>query len=242
MAGHSKWANIRHRKAAVDAKKNKVLSKHSKILMIIGKTDPNPDTNAALRTAIANAKADNVPNDNIKRILKKLSGEGKDGAVYQEMVYECYAPAGVPVIITAITDNNNRTFSDIRTAVEKSGGTMGSTGSVGYMFDHIGVVYIKTEGKTEDEIFEIVINAGADDFTYDAEECEITCGFKALGGVRKSLEEMNMPITKSETQYRAKDAKLINDEEKLEKIEKFYDRVNDVDDVDEIFMGYVDSQ
>ena len=237
MAGHSKWHSIRHKKAANDAKRGKVLTKHAKLLAVIGRNDPNPDTNPSLRTAIANAKADGVPKDNIERILKKISGEGKDGAVYTEVVYEGYAPGGVPFIVTALTDNVNRTFPLVRTAVEKSGGKLGAEGSVRFMFDHVGLVIVKTAGMSEDDLFEKVIEAGGDDFTYDEEESVVITKFTDLGSVRDGLTTAGLEVVKSEPFYRPKDPQSL-DEAAKEKLESFVARIEgDCDDVDEVYLG-----
>ncbi len=238
MSGHSKWHSIRHKKAANDAKRGKVLTKHSKIISVIGRTDPNPETNAALRSAITNAKADGVPRDNIERVLKKISGEGKDAVQYTEAVYEGFGPEGIPFMITALTDNVNRTFPSIRTAFNKNGGNLGTSGSVGFMFNHVGVIMMDSEGKSEDDVFEIVMEAGAEDFTFDEKETEIVMAFTDLGSVKKSLEDQKVKILKFEPQFRAKDPQIISDSSVLEKIEKFIEAVEEAEDVDEVFGGF----
>jgi YebC/PmpR family DNA-binding regulatory protein len=179
-----------------------------------------------------------VPNDNISRILKKLSGDGKDAAIYSEQVYEGFGPEGIPFVITALTDNIKRTFPAVKTAFAKNGGTLGSSGSVMFMFNHVGVITIKNEDKTEDELFELAIEAGADDFSYNKDgESEIITKFAELGNVVKALEG-TAEIVKFAPEYRAKDPKIISDEKLLEKIEKFIDAVEDVDDVDDVFGGF----
>ena len=239
MAGHSKWANIKHKKAATDAKKAKVLTKHSKILMVIGRNDPNPDTNASLRVAIANAKADSVPKDNIERILKKLSGEGNDGAIYTQQTYEGFGPDGIPFVVEALTDNHKRTFPFVRTAFMKNGGNLGNTGSVGFMFNHMGVITLKNNEMTEDELFEKVIECGAEDFTFDEEgESEVVTQFGDLGAVRDALVEAGLEVLKVEPQYRAKEPRVIEDKDMLERIEKFIEAIEEVEDVDEVFGGF----
>ncbi len=237
MSGHSKWHSIRHKKGANDAKRGKILTKHSKILMVVGRNDPNPETNAALRVAIANAKADSVPKDNIERLLKKLSGEGKDGVTYSEQVYEGFGPDGVPFVITAITDNANRTFPEVRTAVNKNGGNLGSSGTVMFMFDHVGVISIKTDGKTEDELFELTIECEGEDLDYSEEESEIITKFENLAKVRNALTEKGIEVAKSEPQYRAKDPRIVSEAD-AEKLEKFIEAIEEVADVDEVYGGF----
>lgn len=237
MSGHSKWASIKHKKGANDAKRGKILNKHSKILLVVGRNDPNTDTNATLRAAIANAKADNVPNDNISRILKKLSGGDKDAAVYSELVYEGFGPEGIPFVVTALSDNVNRTFPSVKTAFAKNGGNLGSSGSVMFMFNHVGIIDIKNDGKSEDELFELAIEAGADDFSFDEESSEIITKFSDLGTVVKELQG-KIEIIKFAPEYRAKDPKIISDAKILAKVEKFIEAVEEAEDVDDIFGGF----
>lgn len=239
MSGHSKWHSIKHKKAANDNKRGKILTKHAKLLAVIGRNDPSPDTNASLRTAIINAKADGVPKDNIERILKKISGEGKDAAIYTEVAYEGYANGGIPFIAMGLTDNVNRTFPQVRTAVEKSGGNLGAEGSVKFLFDHVGFILIKTDGKSEDDLFEMVIEAGGDDFEYDKVESFVTTQFTDLGAVRDALTNAGLTVIKSEPTYQCKEPQTITDAEKIEKLEKFVAKVEECDDVDEVFIGYV---
>ena len=238
MAGHSKWHSIRHKKAANDAKRGKVLTKHSKLMTVIARNDPNPDTNPSLRVAIANAKADGVPKDNIERLLKKLSGEGKDSAIYSEQLYEGYGPEGIPFLVSALTDNVNRTFPQVRTAFEKNGGKLAGQNAVRFLFDHLGVILVKTAGKSEDDMFELVAGAGADDFVYDTQETEIVCAFENLGAVRDVLSNAGVEIIKSEPTYRSKDPQNVTPET-LEKIENFIEKLEEsCDDVDEVYGGY----
>jgi YebC/PmpR family DNA-binding regulatory protein len=237
MSGHSKWHSIRHKKAANDAARGKVLTKHAKILMVIGRNDPCPETNKPLKNAIANAKSDGVPKTNIEKILKKLAGGHDDGVIYSDLVYEGFAPGGVPVVITSLTDNTNRAYTDIRTAVMKNGGTLGSSGSVMFLFDHVGVITIKNDNKSEDEIFELVIEAGAENFEYEKDESIIFTNFSDLGKVRDALAE-NLEVLKAEPQYKAKDPIKIDNEEDLAKIEKFIDAVEDVEDTNDVYLGF----
>jgi YebC/PmpR family DNA-binding regulatory protein len=238
MSGHSKWSSIKHKKALTDAKRGKVLTKHSKILFVAGRNDSNPETNTSLRAAIANAKADNVPNDNIDRILKKLSGADKDATQFVDQVYEGFGPDGIAIIVTALTDNQNRTLPAVKTAFAKNGGNLGSSGTVNFLFDHVGVVEIKNSGKSEDELFEMVIEAGADDFSFTEEGSEIITQFTTLAKVRDALTAQGIEVVKSEPQYRAKDPKMIDTQANLDRIEKFIGAVEEVDDVDEVFAGF----
>ncbi len=238
MAGHSKWHSIRHKKAANDAKRGKVLTKHAKLLAVIARNDANPETNASLRVAIANAKADGVPKDNIERILKKASGEGSDGVVYSEQVYEGFGPEGVPVIITSLTDNTNRAYTDIRTAFNKGGGNLGSSGSVMFLFEHLGVIAVSREQRAEDQVFELVMEAGGEDFEMVDDLIVVTTKFTELGAVRDALEAAGAKVEKAEPVYQAKDPVQLG-YSGIEKLEAFIAKLEEVDDVDEVFAGYV---
>ncbi len=172
----------------------------------------------------------------MKKILKKASGEGKDATQFIEQIYEGFGPEGLAFMVTALTDNPNRTMPAVRSAFIKNGGTFGSTGSVSFLFDRVGVIFVENENHSEDELFEIAIEAGADDFLFDEEGVsEIVTKFVDLARVRDSITE-KVKIKKSEPQYRAKDPKEITDEGVLEKIEKFVAAIEDVEDVDEVFF------
>jgi len=237
MSGHSKWHCIKHKKAITDGKKGKVLTKHAKLLAIVGRGDPNPETNSSLRVAIQNAKADSVPKENIDRILKKLAGEGKNSAQFSEHVYEGYGPEGVPFLVTALTDNPLRTLPLVRVAFQKHGGNFGSSGAVMFLFDHVGVISIKNAGRTEDQLFELAIDAGADNFEFGEEESEITTKFTNLAHVRDALMKKGVEVLKSEPQYRAKDPKIVSGAT-LEKVERFVEVLEEIEDVDEVFGGF----
>jgi len=236
MAGHSKWKQIKHKKGANDLQRGKMLTKHGKILQVVGRDNPNPDTNASLRVAITNAKADGVPRDNIERVLKKLSGQGSEATQFTENVYEGFGPAGVPLMITSLTDNTNRAYTDIRTAFTKNGGNLGSSGSVAFMFDHLGMIQFALSGRTEDALFELVAAAGAEDFTIEEDNVIVSTSFEALGKVRQALEEQGIEVTKSEPIYRVKDPIDINEADQA-KLETFIEAIEEVDDVDEVFVG-----
>lgn len=241
MAGHSKWHQIRHKKAINDNKKGKILTKHAKLLSVVGRSDPNPENNAALRNAIANAKADSVPNDNINRILKKLLGQGKDAVIYSEYIYEGFGPEGIPILATALTENNNRTFHEVRTAFEKNGGRLGVSGSIMFQYDHIGVFILENNGKNENEMMEICVEIGAKDMNYGENETEIICDFPEIGILRENLQNLGVEIKKSEIQYRCKDPRIISDPDLLQKLEDFIDKIDEVDDVSDVFPGYLPS-
>src|SRR6476620_1954403 len=174
MSGHSKWHTIKHKKGALDAKRGKIFTKLIKEITVAARTggSGDPDANARLRKAISDAKAQNMPNDTIDRAIKRGMGEG-EGANYDEVLYEGYGPNGVAVMVEAMTDNRNRTVAEIRHIFSKNGGNMGESGSVGWMFDKKGYIVIDKAAESEDELFEIAIEAGADDVKDDGEVFEI---------------------------------------------------------------------
>jgi YebC/PmpR family DNA-binding regulatory protein len=238
MSGHSKWHSIRHKKAATDAQKSKVLTKHAKLITIAGRTDPNPETNAALRTAIANAKSDNVPGTNIDRILKKISGADKNATQFSEAVYEGFGPHGIPFMVTALTDNANRTYPEVRTVFVKNGGNLGSSGSVAFLFDHVGIIQFRTNEKTENELFELVVGMGAKDFSFSQKTSEVITDFTDLAKVRDELISAGLEVTKSEPCFRPKDPQMVADQSQLEQLERFIGAIEEIEDVSDVFPGF----
>ena len=174
MSGHSKWHTIKHKKGALDAKRGKIFTKMIKEITVATKTggSGDPDSNARLRKAISDAKAQNMPNDTIDRAIKRGMGEG-EGANYDEVTYEGYGPNGVAVMVEAMTDNRNRTVAEIRHIFSKNGGNLGESGSVGWMFEKKGYIVVNKSAKPEEELFDIVIEAGADDLRDDEDNFEI---------------------------------------------------------------------
>jgi len=191
MSGHSKWHNIQAKKGKADAARGRIFTKIGREIAVAAKLNPNPDTNSKLADIIAKAKAANMPNDNIMRSIKKASGE--DGnADYKELTYEGYGPAGSALIITTLTDNNNRTAGDIRSALGKHGGQMGSTGCVSYNFDNKGYIVIeRTVELDEDTMTEIALEAGADDIVVSDDVYEIFTSPDTFSDVRKFIEAKN---------------------------------------------------
>ncbi len=187
MAGHSKFKNIMHRKGAQDAKRAKIFTKHQReITVSVKESGPDPDMNPRLRSAIIAAKADNMPKDNIERAIKKAAGAG-DGESFVEMRYEGYGPGGVAYIVDVLTDNKNRSASEVRSAFSKAGGNLGETGSVGFMFERIGLMAYPGDVTDFDSIFEVGLEAGASDVEEADGEYEITCPPEDFAAVRDAL-------------------------------------------------------
>ena len=188
MAGHSQFKNIMHRKGAQDAKRAKIFTKHIRELTVATKMGlPDPDMNPRLRTAIAAAKGVNMPKDTMERAIKR--GAGGDEADYEEVRYEGYGPGGVALIVEALTDNRNRTASEIRSAFAKHGGNLGETGSVSFMFKRVGLVHFADGAAGADDMFEAALEAGADDVTSGADGHDISCDPDAFGAVKEALED-----------------------------------------------------
>lgn len=238
MSGHSKWNNIKRKKEKTDAAKAKVFTKIGReISVIVKQGGPNPQENSRLKDAIAKAKAANVPNDNIERIIKKAAGEG--GAdTYEELIYEGYGPCGIAVVVETLTDNRNRTAGDIRHYFDKFGGNLGQSGSVMFMFDRKGVIEIEGEGKDEDTVMEAALEAGAEDFNFDGDVFEITTEPNDLGTVRDALEEKGYEFLSAEVEYIPQTTSAIDDPEMREKMEKLIDALEENDDVQAIWHNW----
>ena len=188
MAGHSQFKNIMHRKGAQDAKRAKVFTKHIRELTVAAKMGlPDPDMNPRLRTAIAAAKGVNMPKDTMERAIKR--GAGGDETDYEEVSYEGYGPGGVALIVEALTDNRNRTASEIRSAFAKHGGNLGETGSVNFMFKRIGLIHFVGDAAGADDMFEAALEAGADDVASAPDGHDITCDPDSFGAVKETLED-----------------------------------------------------
>ena len=189
MSGHSKWHSIKHKKGALDAKRGKLFTKFIKEITVAARTGGgDPDANARLRKAISDAKAGNMPNDTIDRAIRRGTGE-EEGVHYEEITYEGYGPRGVALLIESMTDNRNRTVAEIRHIFSKNGGNLGESGSVGWMFDKKGYLVVNKSAKPEEELFDIVIEAGADDLRDDEDNFEIITSpenFESVSGALKS--------------------------------------------------------
>ena len=235
MSGHSKWANIKRRKEAVDGKKANIFSKIGKELTVAvrdGGSDPN--TNRKLKDVISKAKSNNMPNDNIQRCIQKASGEGSS-VNYEEIVYEGFGPCSVSVIIEAMTDNKNRAAADIRSVFTKSGGNMGQTGSVSYMFDKKGVIVIeKNETINEDELMLEVLDNGAEDFISNEEYIEIRTEVGEFSKLKDYLEDKGYTFIESEIKMIANIKKELTEEEE-NKLQIFLDKLEDLDDVQNVW-------
>jgi YebC/PmpR family DNA-binding regulatory protein len=235
MSGHSKWHNIQQKKGKIDAKRGKIFTKLGKEIAIASKTGgSNLDTNAKLRDVVAKAKAANMAMDTIVRAIKKGAGE-MEGVDYEEVVYEGYGPAGTAVIVSALTDNKNRTAANVRHAFTKNGGNMGSTGCVSFMFQSKGQIVIeKTDDMDEDELMMMALDAGAEDFGAEDEVFVVTTTPEDFGTVRESLESNGLQFLEAEVKM-IPDTYTAIDEETSVKFQKMIDVLEDDEDVQDVY-------
>ena len=238
MSGHSKWNNIKRKKEKTDAAKAKVFTKIGREISVIVKTGgANPNENSKLKDAIAKAKAANVPNDNIERIIKKAAGDGEANN-YEELTYEGYGPSGVAVVVEALTDNRNRTAGEMRHYFDKCGGNLGQSGSVTFMFDRKGIIRIEAEGRDEDTVMEDALEAGAEDFNSDGDVFEIATDPNEIGAVRDVLEAKGYDFISAENEYIPQTMTTIDDEETAAKMEKLIDMLEENDDVQAVWHNW----
>lgn len=241
MSGHSKWANIKNKKEKTDAQKGKIFTKIGREIAIAVKEGggADPANNSKLRDVIAKAKAANMPNDNISRSIKKASGDG-NSVDYEEVVYEGYGPGNIAVIVNVLTDNRNRIAAEMRHIFSKSGGNMGASGSVAWMFDKKGQIVIeRTALMDEDEVMMQALDAGAEDFVAQDDVFEVYTAPADFSMVREGLEALGFTFLSAEISQIPKNTTNIDDPETIEKIERFLERMDDNDDVQEVFHNGV---
>ncbi|MFL5074839.1 MAG: YebC/PmpR family DNA-binding transcriptional regulator [Microvirga sp.] len=236
MAGHSQFKNIMHKKGRVDAQRSKMFGKLAREVTVAAKLGlPDPDMNPRLRAAILAARAENMPKDNIERAIKKA--QGGDAESYDEIRYEGYGPGGAALIVEAMTDNRNRTASDIRSVFTKSGGNLAETGAVAFMFDRVGVVAFDAKAADADTMLEAAIEAGADDVVSSPDGHEVYCDQGALGEVTKALEARFGEPRKSALVWRAQNTVDVDDEA-AEKLIRLVESLEDHDDVQNVFVNF----
>ena len=236
MSGHSKWHNIQAKKGKADAQRGAIFTKIGReIAIAVREGGANPESNGKLRDIIAKAKANNMPNDNIQRSIKKASGE-LSNVVYEEITYEGHAPGGVAVIVDTISDNRNRTASDVRHCFAKYGGNLGTTGSVGFMFDERGVLVVEREpGSDEDEMMMIALDAGAEDVKVEEDVFEILTAPADFSTVRENLEKQGFSFLSAEVQKIPQNTVEVTDPDTIQKIQKMLDLLEESDDVQNVY-------
>jgi YebC/PmpR family DNA-binding regulatory protein len=236
MSGHSKWSTIKRKKGAADAKRGKIFTKLIKEITISAREGGgDPGANPRLRLAIDNAKAANMPADNIERAIKKATGE-LEGVTYHELMYEGYGPGGVAMLIEVATDNKNRSVAEVRHLLSKYNGSMGENGSVAWMFNRKGIITLPIQNKSEDEIMDIVLEAGAEDLHTEEDFFEVQTDLESFEPVRKALVAEDLQIENASLQWIAKNTVNISGED-AEKVMKIIEAMEDSEDVQNVYSN-----
>ena len=239
MSGHSKWSTIKHKKGAADAKRGKLFSKLSRSIMVAAKEGgADPGTNLALQNAIDKARSYSMPKDNIERAIAKGSGEGADGTIFETVVYEGYGPEGVAVIVEALTDNRNRTASDVRHLFSKHGGNLGATGAVAWQFERRGIILVGADGVDEDDLVLAAAEAGADDVDRDGDVFEVSSAPDLLAVVREALEAAGFAIESAELSMIPKVTVAIGEESTAKQVVRLVEGLEDNDDVQDVYANF----
>ncbi len=238
MAGHSKWANIKHKKGAADKKRGKLFSKLAKEIMVAAKTGGgDADTNPRLRTALVAAKSANVPNDNIDRAIKKGTGD-LEGVEFQELIYEGYGPGGTALIVDVLTDNKNRSASDVRMTFDRNGGNLGNSGAVMWMFNRVAKFVVVGENADEEKLMDIVLEAGAEDIKVDGDVAEIFSPQEAFEDVLKALNDAEISTEEAGVVLHPENTVDITCEKEAAKILRIVDKFEDLDDVQNVYSNF----
>ncbi len=238
MSGHSKWNNIKRKKEATDAIKGKIFTKIGReITVVVREGGADPNNNSKLRDLIAKAKANNVPNENIERVIKKAAG-GEDKNSYENITYEGYGPDGVAVIVECLTDNRNRTAGDIRHYFDKFGGNLGTIGCVSFMFSRKGIVILENTGLDEDTVMEDVFECGGDDFDMDEETVEIECNPDSVHSVREALTAKGYNVISAESEQIPSTYTTLTNEESIKKMNLLLEHLEDNDDVQNVYHNW----
>ena len=239
MSGHSKWSTIKHKKGAADAKRGKLFSKLSRAIMVAAKEGgADPATNLALQNAVEKARSYSMPKDNIERAIAKGAGEGTDGASFETVVYEGYGPEGVAVIVEALTDNRNRTASEVRHMFSKHGGNLGATGAVAWQFERRGVVLVAADGVDEDELVLAAADAGAEDVERDGETFVVSSSPDELMAVRQALETGGFSLESVGLSMVPKTTVAIGDESTAKQVVRLVEGLEDNDDVQDVYANF----
>jgi YebC/PmpR family DNA-binding regulatory protein len=237
VSGHSKWATIKRKKGAADAKRGQLFSKLSRAIIVAAKEGgPDPESNAALATAIQKARDNSMPKDNIERAIQRGAGGG-EGESYESILYEGYAPGGVAVICTILTDNRNRTASDLRFIFTKNGGSLGTPGSVAWQFDRKGVVVVERAGVDEDQLMEVALSGGAEDIAEDGEQWQITTEPADFMPVREALEQSGIGYVSAELTMVPKST-VAPSEKEARQILRLIDALEENDDVQDVHSNF----
>lgn len=235
MSGHSKWNSIKHKKGAADAKRGKVFTMHAKMIALAARSGGDPGMNPALRSAIDRAKAANVPNANIDRAVKKGSGADKDSVNYEEITYEAFGPGGTAFLVDVVTDNKNRSLTNVRTILGKGGGNLGSAGSVSWKFDKRAYLLVDVAGKDSEEAQLELIDSGADDIEPGEDgKMDLYAAPDKLNEVKKAVEAAGYKVEKGELLWKAKEDTKIDDVTLAKRLLALMEKLEDDDDVSQV--------
>ncbi len=238
MSGHSKWSSIKHKKGAADAKRGKLFSKLSRAIIVAAKEGgPDPAGNLALQNAIEKARSYSMPKDNIERAIARGSGQDSDAGSFETIVYEGYGAGGIAVMVEALTDNRNRTASEVRHLFAKNDGNLGETGGVAWLFERRGVVLVDGSAD-EDELTLVAAEGGADDIERDGSSWQITSAPEQLAAVREAVEAAGFPVDSAELTMIPKTTIEVDDESQAKKILRLVDALEDNDDVQEVYANF----
>lgn len=238
MSGHSKWANIKHRKAAQDAKKGREFQKHVRAIMVAAREGGgDPAMNVRLKAAIDRAKSVNLPSDSIEKAIKKGTGD-IEGVRYEEVVYEGYGSGGVAVLVETLTDNRNRTASEIRHLFSKNGGSLGEAGCVSWLFERKGILFVRGEGVDEDELLSACLESGAEDLVKEEEGFTVMTKPSVLSDVREKLQVLGYTVEKAELDMIPKNYVKVESREDAARILRFMDALEDHDDVQNVYSNF----
>ena len=239
MSGHSKWSSIKHKKGAADAKRGKLFSKLTRAIIVAAREGgPDPASNLALQNAIEKARSYSMPKDNIERAIARGSGAGADTETFEHIVYEGYGPNGVAIIAEALTDNRNRTASDVRHVFTKNEGNLGTTGAVAWLFERRGIVMVDADRADEDSVMLAAAEGGAEDVTQDGSSFEVTTSPEALSSVREALEQAGIDVESAETTMVPKTTIELDDEAAARKTLRLIDALEELDDVSEVYANF----
>jgi YebC/PmpR family DNA-binding regulatory protein len=239
VSGHSKWSSIKHKKGAADAKRGQLFSKLSRAIIVAAKEGgPDPAGNLALQNAIEKARSYSMPKDNIERAIAKGAGADSEESSFETVVYEGYGPEGVAVLVEALTDNRNRTASDVRHAFTKHGGNLGTTGAVAWQFARRGVILVAADGADEDDLVLAAADAGADDVERDGSSFVVTSTPEAMSGIRKALENAGFAIESAELAMLPRTTVAVRDESTARRIMNLVEGLEDTEDVQDVYANF----
>jgi YebC/PmpR family DNA-binding regulatory protein len=239
VSGHSKWSSIKHKKGAADAKRGKLFSKLSRAIIVAAKEGgPDPAGNLALQNAIEKARSYSMPKDNIERAIARGSGADSDAAAFETVIYEGYGPNGVAVIVEALTDNRNRTASDVRHVFAKNDGNLGGSGAVTWLFERRGIVLVSADGVDEDDLTLAAAEGGADDVSLDGSTYQVVSAPEALTTVRESLEDAGFTVESAELTMVPKTTVEVGDESSAKKVLRLIDQLEENDDIQDVYANF----